>query len=77
MVMLSPTKTLQALDGAHHIHPFPLPDLARKGARIITHGKGIWLTDHAGAQIIDGMSGLWCVNIGYGREERRKSPPNR
>ena len=66
----SPTKILQALDGAHHMHPFThAADLARKGARIITHGKGVWLTDGEGAQIIDGMSGLWCVNIGYGREE--------
>ena len=65
-----PTKELQALDAAHHMHPFTDDAaLAKKGARIITRGKGVWLTDSEGQQIIDGMAGLWCVNIGYGRKD--------
>ena len=65
-----PTKELQALDAAHHMHPFTEDAaLAKKGARIITRGKGVWLTDSEGQQIIDGMAGLWCVNIGYGRKD--------
>ena len=36
---------------------------------MITRGKGVWLTDSEGQQILDGMAGLWCVNIGYGRKE--------
>src|SRR5699024_5316662 len=32
-------------------------------------GEGAWVTDHAGNRYLDGMSGLWCVNVGYGREE--------
>ncbi|PPB81862.1 putrescine aminotransferase [Albidovulum inexpectatum] len=65
-----PTAELQALDAAHHMHPFTDDAaLARKGARIITRGKGVWLTDSDGHEIIDGMAGLWCVNIGYGRRE--------
>lgn len=65
-----PTAELQALDAAHHMHPFTDGDgLARKGARIIARAKGVWLTDTEGNEIIDGMAGLWCVNIGYGREE--------
>lgn len=65
-----PTSELQALDGAHHMHPFTDGDALRaKGARIITAAKGVFLTDSDGAQILDGMAGLWCVNIGYGREE--------
>jgi len=65
-----PTAELQALDIAHHMHPFTQgSDLARKGARIITRGEGVWLYDSEGERILDGMSGLWCVNIGYGREE--------
>ncbi len=65
-----PTRDLQALDAAHHMHPFTSDAaLAKKGARIITRGKGVWLTDSEGQQIIDGMAGLWCVNIGYGRKE--------
>jgi putrescine aminotransferase len=65
-----PTAELQALDNAHHMHPFTnARDLARHGARVITRAKGVWLTDSEGQQIIDGMAGLWCVNIGFGRKE--------
>jgi putrescine aminotransferase len=65
-----PTAELQALDAAHHMHPFTdAPALGRKGARVITRGQGVWLTDSEGRRILDGMAGLWCVNIGYGRRE--------
>jgi putrescine aminotransferase len=65
-----PTSELQALDAAHHMHPFTTNDeLAEKGARIITRAKGVYLTDSEGHQILDAMAGLWCVNLGYGREE--------
>ena len=65
-----PTKELQALDAAHHMHPFTADaELAKKGARIITRGKGVYLTDSEGQQILDGMAGLWCVNLGYGRKD--------
>jgi putrescine---pyruvate transaminase len=65
-----PTAELQALDAAHHMHPFTAGDeLAAKGARVITRAKGVWLTDSEGNEILDGMAGLWCVNIGYGRRE--------
>ncbi len=65
-----PTAELRALDAAHHMHPFTTNDaLAKKGARIITRAKGVWLTDSEGETILDGMAGLWCVNVGYGREE--------
>ncbi|MFV0512319.1 MAG: aspartate aminotransferase family protein [Jhaorihella sp.] len=65
-----PTAELQALDAAHHMHPFTTnADLARKGARVITGARGVFLTDSEGQRILDGMAGLWCVNIGYGREE--------
>jgi len=65
-----PTAELQALDAAHHMHPFTTNGaLAKKGARIITRAKGVWLTDSEGETILDGMAGLWCVNVGYGREE--------
>lgn len=65
-----PTAELQRLDAAHHMHPFTEnAALAKKGARVITSGKGVWLTDSEGHKILDGMAGLWCVNIGYGRKE--------
>ena len=65
-----PTAELQALDAAHHMHPFTANEgLAKKGVRIITRANGVTLTDSEGNEIVDGMAGLWCVNIGYGRKE--------
>jgi len=65
-----PTSRLQELDAAHHMHPFTDgAELAAKGTRIITSAKGVFITDSDGNQLLDAMSGLWCVNIGYGRSE--------
>ncbi|MBR3369213.1 MAG: aspartate aminotransferase family protein [Rhodobacteraceae bacterium] len=65
-----PTAELQALDAAHHMHPFTANTaLGHKGARVITRAQGVRLTDSDGQELIDGMAGLWCVNIGYGRAE--------
>ncbi|MCX7558131.1 aspartate aminotransferase family protein [Sulfitobacter sp. F26204] len=65
-----PTAELQALDAAHHMHPFTTnADLAAKGVRVITRAKGVFLTDSDGNEILDAMAGLWCVNLGYGRPE--------
>ncbi|WP_397541579.1 aminotransferase [Roseovarius salis] len=65
-----PTAELQALDAAHHLHPFTHGDeLNQKGARVITRAKGVTLTDSDGNEMLDAMAGLWCVNLGYGRDE--------
>ena len=65
-----PTEELQRLYAAHHMHPFTTnDDLEKKGARVITRAKGVTLTDSEGNEILDAMAGLWCVNIGYGRDE--------
>ncbi|WP_133486048.1 aspartate aminotransferase family protein [Aliiroseovarius marinus] len=64
-----PTAELQAIDAAHHMHPFTNDgELGKKGARVITSAKGVFLKDSEGEEILDGMAGLWCVNIGYGNE---------
>ncbi len=64
------THALQALDDAHHLHPFTDSQIIREaGSRIITEGDGIYIRDSDGHTIIDGMAGLWCVNVGYGRQE--------
>ena len=64
------TKAIQALDSAHFLHPFTdHGDLATRGARVITRGEGIYIWDSEGNKILDAMSGLWCVNVGYGRKE--------
>jgi putrescine aminotransferase len=63
------TAEWQALDAAHFLHPFTdFQALGRKGARVIVRADGIHLWDSDGHRILDGMSGLWCVNVGYGQE---------
>jgi len=64
------TQAIQALDSAHFIHPFTdHAGLASRGARVITRADNIYVWDSEGAKILDAMSGLWCVNAGYGRKE--------
>jgi len=61
-------RPLQQLDAAHYLHPFTdHAALKEKGVRVIVRGQGVYVWDSEGRQIIDGMSGLWCVNAGYGR----------
>jgi putrescine---pyruvate transaminase len=61
---------LQELDRKHHLHPFTdHKALYEKRSRIITRAEGVYIFDADGNRILDGMSGLWCVNAGYGREE--------
>ncbi len=72
-----PTAELQALDAAHHMHPFTHgAQLAEKGVRVITRARGVTLTDSEGREMLDGMAGLWCVNLGYGREELVQAAAN-
>ena len=60
----------QELDKDHYLHPFTdHKDLHEKKSRIITRADGSYIFDADGNKILDGMSGLWCVNAGYGREE--------
>jgi putrescine aminotransferase len=64
------TASLQQLDRQHYLHPFTdFKALGAKGARIIVRAEGVYLIDSEGHRILDGMAGLWCVNVGYGRRE--------
>lgn len=49
----------------HHISPYS----EKNPPMIVKEAKGAWIIDHNGKRYLDGMAGLWCVNIGYGREE--------
>jgi putrescine---pyruvate transaminase len=63
------TREWQAADAAHFLHPFTdFKALAQKGSRVITRADNIYLTDSDGHRILDAMSGLWCVNVGYGQQ---------
>jgi putrescine aminotransferase len=67
--MTRTTAQWQAADSAHFLHPFTdFQSLARKGARIITRADGIYIWDSEGHRLLDAMSGLWCVNVGYGQQ---------
>src|SRR5687768_13965056 len=62
------TQQWQAADAAHFLHPFTgFKALAAKGSRIVVRGDNIYLWDSEGQKILDAMSGLWCVNVGYGQ----------
>lgn len=60
----------QELDRDHYLHPFTdHKDLREKKSRIISRAHGAYIYDADDNEILDGMSGLWCVNTGYGRDE--------
>jgi len=60
------TVELQNLDKAHHLHPFTnFQKYAKTGGRIISRAEHIYIYDSDGNKILDGMSGLWCCNLGY------------
>lgn len=64
------TRHIQALDSANHLHPFTTHhELRETGPRVITRAKGVYIYDADGNEIIDGMAGLWCVQMGYGNAE--------
>jgi len=64
------TEAWQALDRQHYLHPFTdYKALHAKGTRVIVRAEGVYLYDSEGNRILDGMAGLWCVNLGYGRRE--------
>jgi putrescine aminotransferase len=61
---------LRRLDVEHHLPAQAnYGEIALGGSRIITRAEGSTIYDGDGAAILDGMAGLWCVNVGYGREE--------
>lgn len=68
------TRQWKDSDARHHLHPFTDHKALHEegGSRIITRAEGIYLWDSDGHRMLDGMAGLWCVNVGYGREELAK-----
>ncbi|MDH3670367.1 MAG: aminotransferase [Gammaproteobacteria bacterium] len=57
-------------DKHHFLHPWQHFDSFQKeGALIIDRGEGPYVFDIEGKRYLDGIGGLWCVNIGYGRDD--------
>jgi adenosylmethionine-8-amino-7-oxononanoate aminotransferase len=60
--------TSLATDQAHLMHPLHHPS-AYAATRVWVKGEGARITDANGREYLDGLAGLWNVNIGHGRRE--------
>jgi 4-aminobutyrate--pyruvate transaminase len=61
--------SLAARDIAHHLHPYTnAVQHEADGPLILTSGKGIYVFDENGKSYVEGLSGLWCVSLGFGEE---------
>jgi putrescine---pyruvate transaminase len=64
-----PSNSLQEMDRDHLVHSVLPPRLhEQRGVTVLQSGHGAYLTDMQGNTLLDGFSGLWCVNAGYGQE---------
>jgi len=64
--MNAATKDLRHLDQSHHLHPFTdLGAYSKSGGRVVSKAEHVYIYDSDGNKILDGMSGLWCCNLGY------------
>jgi putrescine aminotransferase len=60
------TTQLRQLDQSHFLHPFTnLRRHSQQGGRIISRAEHVYIYDHDEHKMLDGMSGLWCCNLGY------------
>ena len=63
------TDSLRDIDRRHHLHPYTdHATLGEDTTHVIVQAEGVWLTDDRGRRLLDGLAGLWCVNVGYGCE---------
>ena len=61
---------LQEADRRHLLHPFTDHlTMHQAGTHVIVRGDGCYVYDDRGRRLLDGLAGLWCVNVGYGRRE--------
>ena len=63
-------KEIWKKDRDHHVHPWTdFATFKEKGSMVLADAKGAYVSDVEGNQYLDGIAGLWCVNVGYGRKE--------
>ncbi len=71
------TREIVERDRRHFLHPYQVFDLmAEEGALPIGSGDGAHLTDTDGNRYLDAVGGMWCTNIGLGREEMAEAIGN-
>ena len=64
------TGTLWKQDRDHYIHPWTdFSSFKQEGSLVMAESEGAYVYDSDGNRYLDGIGGLWCVNIGYGNEE--------
>ena len=64
------TEALWRQDLDHVIHPWTdFSTFKEEGSLIMAEAEGAYVFDSEGNRYMDGIGGLWCVNIGYGNEE--------
>ncbi len=57
-------------DRHHFIHPYTdFTTFADEGSQVVVESKGVEIVDEDGRRFLDGIAGLWCVNLGHGRDE--------
>jgi putrescine aminotransferase len=66
----SSDKEIWEQDRRHHVHPFHnFASYDKHGSLIIDEGRGAYLKDIDGKKYFDAVGGMWCTNIGLGRQE--------
>jgi len=63
-------KEIWEMDKKHFIHPYTdFTTFSEEGSQVVSKAEGMYITDSGGKSYLDGIAGLWCVNIGHGRQE--------
>jgi len=63
------SNSLVELDREHLIHPVTaFRAHEQRGVTILESGRGMFVRDAEGHELLDAFAGLWCVNVGYGQD---------
>ena len=66
MASQSSAMSQNTLESGRFLHPFTdFAEYKQTGGRTYVAGEGVFIIDHQGNRLLDGMSGLWCTNLGY------------
>ena len=62
------------LESGRFLHPFTdFAQYKQTGGRTYVGGDGVYIIDHQGNRLLDGMSGLWCTNLGYSQDSIKQA----
>jgi L-2,4-diaminobutyrate transaminase len=70
--MLNRLNELAAWDRDHFFHPSTHMGAHARGEAptcVMGGGEGVYVTDRSGKTSLDAFAGLYCVNVGYGRQK--------